>query len=34
MMHALRQLDEKMDEKMLRTLKVAHCMQSAPLIAC
>ncbi len=33
MMHSLRQLDEKMDEKMLRTLKVAYCMLSASLIS-
>ena len=33
MMHSLRQLDEKMDEKMLRTLKVAHCLLSASLIS-
>ena len=33
MMHSLRQLDEKMDEKMLRTLKVAHCLLSASPIS-
>jgi hypothetical protein len=36
MMHSLRQLDEKMDEKMLRTLKVAllHAECLPHFIAC